>query len=83
MILSKRPPSGSAAEIKLEAYESLSLEDQQWIDNLAYEVEVLFNEEGVDKARKHMNDAILGCDGDWYLALWWKLGSKTRSALKR
>lgn len=83
MIFNKRPPSGSAAEVKLEAYESLDEEDKQWIDQLAYEVEILFEEEGIYKANKHMHEAIDGCDNEWHLALWWKLNSKTRSSLKR
>lgn len=82
MIFDKRPPPGSAAEIKLEAYESLDDDGRGFINQLAYEIETVFNEVGAEDAKKYMDEAIGGSDEEWLLALWWKLNSKIRSAIK-
>ena len=79
----KRPPAGSAAEVKLDAYESLDDDGKAFIDQLAHEVSSLFYEEGVEPARLHMETTIKDCDGEWRLALWWKLHSQVRTALKK
>lgn len=79
----KRPPPGSAAAVKYDAYEALDDEGKQFIDQLAYEVAVLFDEEGLEKAKRHMNDALRDCDDEWRLALWWKLNSRIRTAFRK
>jgi len=79
----KRPPSGSAAEIKYEAYKSLDEDGKQFIDQLAYEISVIFYETGIDKAKEYMQESMQNSEHEWTLALWWKLGSKIRTAFKK
>ena len=79
----KRPPAGSAAEVKMDAYESLDDAGKAFVDQLAYEVESLFHENGIEQARFHMEINLRNCDVEWRLALFWKLGSQVRTALKK
>ena len=79
----RRPPPGSAAEIKYEAYESLDDDGKKFIDQLAYEVAVIFFEDGLEKAKSYMNDSLQVCEQEWRLALWWKLSSKVRTAFRK
>lgn len=76
------PNPSSGAGTKKEAYDSLSLEDRAWIDNLATEVEEVFAVDGAESAITHIKAAMgENADISFKLALWWKLDSKTRSAI--
>lgn len=81
-VQTKAPNPSSGAGTKKEAYDSLSLEDRAWIDNLAEEVTEVFAVDGAESAITHIK-AAMGENSDisFKLALWWKLDSKTRSAI--
>lgn len=79
----KRPPAGSAAEVKLDAYESLDDDGKAFIDQLAFEIASLFYADGIETAREHMETNLQNCDVEWRLALFWKLHSQVRTALKK
>ena len=81
-VQTKAPNSSSGAGTKKEAYDSLSLEDRAWIDNLAEEVTEVFAVDGAESAITHIKAAMgENADISFKLALWWKLDSKTRSAI--
>lgn len=78
----KEPHPSSGAGTKKEAYDSLAPEDRAWIDGLAKEVTEICTVETPEKAISHIKES-LGENSDitFKLALWWKLDSKTRSAI--
>ena len=78
----KKPPSGSAAEIKHDAYESLDVDGKAFIDNLAVEVVDILGTDGAPEAIKYINVKLQNTDLEWRNALWHRLDSKTRTALK-
>ena len=78
----KKPPSGSAAEIKHDAYESLDVDGKAFIDNLALEVVDILGADGAPEAIKYINVKLQNTDLEWRNALWHRLDSKTRTALK-
>lgn len=81
-VQTKAPNPSSGAGTKKEAYDSLSLEDRAWIDNLAEEVTEVFAVDGAESAITHIKAAMgENADISFKLALWWKLDSKTRSAI--
>jgi hypothetical protein len=78
-------PAGSAAAIKQDAYSSLDAEAKTWIDNLALEVVTILNTEDAEQANAHIAES-LGDAGniiELKTALWHRLDSKTRTALKK
>lgn len=77
-----QPHPASGAGTKKEAYDSLAPEDRAWIDGLAKEVTEICTVETPEKAISHIKES-LGENSDitFKLALWWKLDSKTRSAI--
>ena len=77
-----KPPSGSAAEIKHDAYESLDADGKAFIDNLAVEVVDILGTDGAPEAIKYINVKLQNTDLEWRNALWHRLDSKTRTALK-
>lgn len=86
MILkSYNPPSISGAGIKKEAYDSLDEEEKSWVDELADEITYTVQAYGAEAANKIIHDKLDDSDdvNNWKLALFWKLDSKTRSALKK
>lgn len=79
------PPSISGAGIKKEAYDSLDEEEKMWIDELADEITYTVQAFSAAEANKIISDKLDDTDdvNTWKLALYWKLDSKTRSALKK
>jgi len=67
-----------------EAYKSLSPDWQAWIDEWAKDVENTFEQQGQAAAQALIDSTMEKeqLDGTHYAALYSKLGSKTRSALK-
>jgi hypothetical protein len=80
-----RPHPASGAGTKLEAYESLDDLDRGFVDELAKEVTYLVGNGLIDLAKARIKHDLDGAEdmNIWLLALYWKLDSKTRSALKK
>jgi hypothetical protein len=80
-----RPNPASGAGVKLEAYESLDDEGRKFIDQFALEVASLVHDGEVKIANEMIKEWFDGAEdvNTWMLALYWKLDSKTRSALKK
>jgi hypothetical protein len=80
-----RPNPASGAGTKLEAYESLDDIDRAFVDELAMEVAYLVGNNLIDLAKAKIKHDLDGAEdmNTWLLALYWKLDSKTRSALKK
>jgi hypothetical protein len=78
-------PKASPAAIKQDAYNDLDSESRAWIDNLALEVVALLEKEGADQANAHIAESIGNPENrdELKFALWHRLDSKTRSALKK
>lgn len=83
-----RPNSASGAAVKLEAYESLGQDEQEYIANLSFEVKLILEKEGAQSANEHIANKIPSEGDDSYdpntfkMALYHLLDSKTRSQLK-
>ena len=73
------PPSGSAAGIKKEAYDSMDEEEQAYLQELAADIRFRLAR-NVSEAREFLDKHIL--EVDEYNALWWILDSKERALLK-
>ena len=80
-----RPNPASGAGVKLEAYESLEDIDRAFVDELAQEVTYLVENNLMELAKAKIKHDLDGAEdiNTWMLALYWKLDSKTRSALKK
>ena len=76
----KAPPN-TAREVAGDEFRALSSDMQIWICDLAGEVEALMAKEGSEQAYQHVEENKL--DNDAKMALWYKLESKTRAALKK
>jgi hypothetical protein len=79
-----KSPKGSPAAIKEDAYSSLDDSGKEWIDALAIEVVSLLEKEGTEQANQHIKEMLGNPPNLIELrnALWHRLDSKTRSALK-
>lgn len=76
-----RAIQNSAKEVAGDAFRAMEPDMQTFISDLAVDVERLMEREGVEQAHAHIEEAKLDDEGK--LALWYKLESKTRSALKK
>ena len=76
-----RPPANTAREVAGDEFRALTPDMQTWICDLAGEVEALMAKEGPEQAYQHVEENKL--DNDAKMALWYKLESKTRAALKK
>lgn len=63
------------------AWDAISPEEQSFLTGIAMDVVRLMTTASADEAHKYLEDQKL--DGDEKVALWTRLDSKTRSALKR
>lgn len=79
----------TGAQVTVDAYESLAPDEQTWIDDLASTVGAMVEAGQVADALADIDHAIPKIprpnskDSDYKMALWSRLGPKTRSALKR
>lgn len=83
----KRSPgkdAGGAISATAMAYDSLTPDWQQWIDDLATRVENTFDQQGATAAQSLIDSTAEAeqLDPSHITALWSKLSSKTRSTLK-
>jgi hypothetical protein len=79
-----KAPKGSPAEIKDDAYSELDEAGKDWINGLAVDVVFLLEKEGAEQANQHIKEMLGNPPNLIELrnALWHRLDSKTRSALK-
>lgn len=63
------------------AWESLSADEQTWLNDLAEETKAMLAKGDVDGAKKHLESANLGADEK--TAIWTRFDSKQRSAMKK
>lgn len=83
----RRAPGGAAGGVisaPMAAYDALTPDWQQWIDELAVRVENSFEEQGSAEANRLIDAAAVDeqLDPSHITALWSRLGSKTRAAIK-
>lgn len=74
-------PKNTAKEVAGDEFRALPPDMQTWICDLAAEVESLITKEGASQAYAHIEENRV--EGDTKMALWYKLDSKTRAALKK
>jgi hypothetical protein len=78
--IGKDAPKASKA-VTVDVYDSMTQEDQEFIENIAVEVRWMIEKGDVDGAVQYINDQQL--DADFKTALWSRFDSKQRSALKK
>lgn len=71
----------SAKPVSVDVFDSMTEEDQTIIEGLAMEVRSLLSKDDVSGAVDYINQCEL--DADWKTALWSRLDSKQRSAIKK
>lgn len=71
----------SAKPVSVDVFDSMSEEDQTVIEGLAMDVHSLLHKDDVAGAVDFINHCEL--DADWKTALWSRLDSKQRSAIKK
>lgn len=75
-----RQIQNSAKEVAGDAFRALDADMQTFIADLSIDVEKLFTKEGAAQAYEHIEEQKLDDEGK--LALWYRLESKTRAAIK-
>jgi hypothetical protein len=71
----------SAKAVTVDVYDSMTQDDQEFVENIAVEVRWMIEKGEIDGAVKYINDCEL--DADFKTALWSRFDSKQRSALKK
>jgi hypothetical protein len=71
----------SAKAVTVDVYDSMTQDDQEFVENIAVEARWMIEKGDVDGAVQYINDQEL--DADFKTALWSRFDSKQRSALKK
>ena len=71
----------SSKPVTVDVYDSMSKDDQEFVENIAVEVRWMIEKGDIDGAVQYINDQQL--DADFKTALWSRFDSKQRSALKK
>ena len=71
----------SAKAVTVDVYDSMTQDDQEFVENIAVEARWMIEKGDVDGAVQYINDQQL--DADFKTALWSRFDSKQRSALKK
>jgi hypothetical protein len=79
-VIGKDAPK-SAKAVTVDVYDSMTQDDQEFVENIAVEVRWMIEKGEIDGAVKYINDCEL--DADFKTALWSRFDSKQRSALKK
>lgn len=74
-------PAGKPMDAAIEVWEGMSDEERAWLQGVANQVTALFESGDTPAAHDHIRSQNLGTDEK--AALWSRLGSKVRTALKK
>jgi hypothetical protein len=79
-VIGKDAPK-SAKAVTVDVYDSMTQDDQGFVETIATEARWMIEKGDVEGAVKYINDCEL--DADFKTALWSRFDSKQRSALKK